>query len=805
MTPPNLPLETPPAEGAQSPEVSMRLLPGGMGQPPPNQEPEGGVFDLLDALGENPPPPEGVDALIDETDRIEAKLRDDPMPRPAVLDLTDADLKEVFRERLTEASGFKQGFIEDMALRAWDAYHLKIDPSIDKWKSKFTLPYIRSLVSSSIPSSLAAAFGGGTILRIKPRQPEFQKRAEAMEQLIQKQLTSRKVKARRVFADFLWYRALLGTGILSMGWRYEQRLMPVSVPVYDDPDPEETMAAVMAGEPPPKGQFLGKRRALKSVVTHDEIEFRCVDFWNAFPCPWTRLDTVPYMIERVESTREEAMAEAKSGAWGEEAETLDDGTTSTPEEALALWFEENPTFNMLDDSCEAGIGDRATMMQRIGMRSPYQDSGMSSQVDEGPKPCIYYRYSTRDVRIVFAGDGSRRILGKQMNPYDQVDLPYVFSQYERTPGIVWGMGIGMVAGPVQRLMDFDINHTIDGRRLALNPVLKRRRVGGAIMGDVTLKPGSFIDVREMDDLEPLELKDPTSQGILFNQFLMGLGDKATGIGDLQRGVSDGGVDTATEASIQDSNAITRKLTHVFEIRDTWEEVGHIAIALNKQFYDKTTMIRTTGVAGLDWQEVTPEDTIGEFDVEPNASLTRSDISLRRRDMLQALTIFNGDPLTNQHELRRRFWTAMDEERIDDILQPLPPPPQDPMDEEIALGFGYAVPVSPEEDFAGHIQVHQMALEALMAAQVKDSRAIVAHQRHLQETMQMMALARQQMTMAAAAGAPAGPGQEGAGGAPEAGKVRDGATRLGQGQGSNGTNGEAPGPSAPPGRPVRDLP
>lgn len=773
-----------PAPSAPPP---MTLLRGGQAPQPP----DGGVFDLLDALRDSPPDAEGMGALIDETDRVESRLQDDPSPRPELLDKPDEDLKEMFRERLVEASSFKQGYVEWQADRAWRAYHMTIDPTIDVWNSKMTLPYLRGSVSASIPMVLNAAFGSGTILRIKPRHPEFQKRSESMQTLIQKQLTSRSVKARKVFADFLWYRALVGTGILALGWNYEQRMMMVTQAVYDEGE--------TAGQ---QGPFLGKKRVLKPMVVHDEPEFRCVDFWNAFPCPWTRLDRVPYMIERIESTREEALAKARSGAFGEEAGLNEEtGAVMTPEEAMADWFATNPTLQVEEDTVESSVGTRSSHMQRIGMRAPYDDTRASVSVDEGPKPCVYYLYSTQDVRIVFAGDGSRRILGKQGNPYDLAEIPYIFSQYERTPGIVWGEGIGMIAGTIQRQMDFDINHVNDGRRLALNPVLKRKRVGAALMGDVKIRPGAFLDVREQDDIEPLELVDKTANGLEWNSFLQSIGDRATGIGDLQRGMPDAGVNTATEASIQDSNAITRKLTHVFEIRDVWEEIGHVLISLNKQFYDKETMIQVAGPSGLDWQQVTPEDTIGEFDVEPNASLTRSDVALARRDWIAIYPMFNGDPLINQHELRRRLLTVFDQEQIDDLLQPMPPLPQDPSDEEIALMAGYAVPVSPEEDFAAHFQTHQTALLALMASPVKDTRAIVAHQRHLQETMQAMQMARMQMQMgAASAGTSSSSGPDGNGS-----PVREKATALGQAQGSDGSAGESPGPRAAIGRPTRDIP
>lgn len=771
--------------GVEEPGQAMPSMP----EKPPVAE---GIFDQMDALDKNPPTPEGMAALISETDRIEAKLQDDPAPEIPTLLLKDEELQDLFGARLREAAHFR-AVMATWWLTAFCDYNQKIDPSVNVWRSKIKLPYVRALVLSAIPSGISAMFDSGPLFPLKPQRPEFTEAAQSMQDLLQWQSTV-KTQTRKAMRHFLHYRGLYGTGIWKDGWLRQVKPMLVPSNVYDDLDEN--------GRPLPEGQqgaFLGRANKLKIVEIHDEPEGRAVDIFNAFPCPWTELGCVPYMIERVETHQDALMNAARTGALGTEAGLSMGGEPQTPEEALREWFKENPNHTLTSGTEEYAIGTRSEALQQIGLHGTHGGDGAGgTEKEPGKNPVIVYEYWTDDVKIVFAGDGSRRILGKQPNPYLIGRVPYVFSQYDEIiPGFVWGCGIGMAAGPIQKQLDFDVNHANDGRRLALNPVLKRKKVGSSLMGDITIKPGAVVDVREMTDLEPLVLNDKTMNALEWQSMLVGFGDRATGIGDLQRGLGDAGVNTATEAQIVDSNAITRKLGQVFELRDFLQEVGRIRVALNKQFFDKETMVRISGKAGLSWKTIKPEEILGEFDVVPAASMTRSDVVLQRRDWNLMYPQLLNDPLINQHELKRRYLTAMDVENVDDLLQPPPPPAQDPMDEEILLRLGLNVPVSPEENFQQHLQVHGLALQALKAEGAPDTRAIAAHEHHIQETMQMMAMAQQQMLMgaSAAAGAPPSPG-----GAPRAGKTRDKATMLGQAQGSDGEGGESPGPMRPPGRP-----
>lgn len=758
---------------------------------------QGGLYGALDLVAANPPDDEGeMEELVAETDRIHALTSDDPTPEIPFLTLPDQDITETFRARLREASAARAP-LERAWLKAFADYNQQIDPAAAVWRSKVKLPYIRALVLSAIPSGLAAAFDSGTILKMEPLHPEFEKKAASMERLVQWQLTV-KTQARKSFRHFLHYRALYGTGILKISWRRETRQMMVRVPVYDNVDD-------MGNPLPPgtQGEFLGTKRVLKTIEVHDEPTLEAVDLWNALPAPWSKVGEIPYFIEKEETTRENLLAAADGGALGEVGGSDPDGEPMTPKECVEEWFAANPNMQIDGGSEEYSLGTRGSLLQSIGLQSAYAGAGQGgTEKDPGPNPCVVYWYCTRDVKVCFAGDGSGRILGKQPKPEETHDLPYVISQYDEIlPGFVWGAGIGMAAGPLQTQIDFDVNQTNDGRRLAINPVLKRKRLGSALMGDIQVRPGAIWDVREQDDIEELQITDKSQNAVEWLGMLVRWGDRATGIGDLQRGLADTGVDTATEAAILDSNAITRKLSHVFEIRDVWQQVGRLLVQLNKQFFSEEKRIKVMGPEGSTWETITPEDIFGEFDVVPGASITRSDIVLQRRDWITHYDRFNGDPLTNQYELRRRYWAAFDQEHLDRLLQPPPPPPMDPMDEEMLLQHGLEVPPSPDEDFAAHIQVHALALQALKASPIKNTLAIAAHLKHLDETRQMLAMAQQQMAMGAATvaggGAPSGPEKSGA--------TRDRPSELGKQQGSHGQDGESPGPRNPPGRPVRSMP
>lgn len=771
------------------------LVPSSLPAPEPMTE-TGSVFDAMDRVAENPPTPDDMAELIDETDRIHSKLQDDPAPEIPFLALPDAEIQQTFRGRLMEASLFRQP-MEKAWLKAFSDYNQKIDAESAVWRSKVMLPYLRSLVLAAIPAEIAAAFDGDTILDVKPLQPEYEKKAESMESLLQWQLTTR-IPARKAFRHFAHYRACYGTGIFRTGWRHETKAVMSTVPVYDDVD-----EIGMPLQPGVKGPFIGTKRALTVQTLHDDPELEAVDLWSAFPCPWTRLGSIPYFIERVEVTRDELLQMARSGALGTAACRDDDGNEMTPEEAVLAWFEENPQFEVEHDSVEYQIGTRASALRSIGLNSPHQHGGVAgADNDPGPLGVVFYRYSTDDVEVCFAGDGSARILGKQGNPFDHARSRYVISQYDEiVPGYVWGGGIGMAAGPIQTQINFDINHANDGRRLAQNPVLKRKQIGSAMLGDIAIRPGAIIPVREMDDVEQLDLQDKSANAIEWTSMLVGFGDRATGIGDLQRGLADTGVDTATEASIVDSNAATRLLSKVVEIRDVWNEVGRLLIALNKQFFSKERMIRVTGADGMSWfQRITPEDILGDFDVVSNASLTRSNISLQTRNMLTLFPMANNDPLFNQRELRRRMLKTLGQERIDDLLMPLPTPSMPPMDEEMLLNLGLSAPVSPDDDDLAHLQVHALAMQALQANPVKDPLAVTAHAKHIEDHRKSMALKSQQLAMGAQqlAGGGGTPPKPGGGGGP----VRENATALGQAQGSDGEGGDSPGPKNPPGRPMR---
>lgn len=750
----------------------------------PTSDVMGRVLSGPGAVG-GPMDAQALDAFQADVDLVDDLLEDDTLPMPPALERPDDDIVYDFEARLIEASEFREPF-EARWLKAWRDYNQRLSGDEARWNSKLFMPYLYALVSTAIPAAVAAAFDAGTISQVGPQRPDDERRAATVEALLDWYMKV-KIPARRVLRDFLWYAYLYGTSAVRVRWRFERKQKLVPTPTYRpgpiDPDTGEEM----------RGEFVGVRRALKTVTVHDEPELTCVDLWNIFLCPWTRHGETqpPYVIEYVESTRAEVEAAARAGYFGVDGE-----------DRWAEYFSGDPAeLNNADGSIYSRLGSRAAAFEEVGFASPYGRGSNAPNRDTGIAPVAYYMMTTADYVVFVSADGSRKLLGKKISDEPYEGLPYVFFNYDRIPGWPYGKGIGEIAGPIQSNINFDVNHANDSRRIRMNAPMLARRFGNSLVeGDTEMRPNKIIRVMDPTDITPLVIPDTTQSMLEWQGMLVQFGDKATGVNDLARGFAQPGASTATEASLIDAQTAMRRVEHGNEWASAMKELLRRVLALIQTYTTEEVAIRIAGQSAFEWQTITPEDILGEFDVVPSVSFLKSNPALVRQDWLALLPNMLGHPLVKQQELLRRTLKVFDVEHPETLIMEPPPPPTDPEIEEIALRFGIDVDPSPEEDFVAHLQAHAMHLQALMAEPVKDPRAINAHQRHIQKTLQAQAELAMAVTAGAEGAVGGSPAKPGGGGS----DVRRGATRLGQAQGSDGPPGRSPGPAQPPGRPARSA-
>lgn len=719
--------------------------------------------------------------LPEEAAAMEALLADDEEERPAFLDEPDGEILRLFENRLSSAARAKQEQ-ERTWLSAWKQYRLRLEGDAAAWKSKVFLPMVYQHVTTALPPMVAAIFDSGPVWEVLARKRQHEPRAKAVSALLDMYMRHKTPAARRL-RDLLWYSTLFGTGFGWVTWRLKagkvRRQVPVYLPAEDNP------AA--------PGRYLGNRLKVEEGYVVDEPAIEVIDLYDAYPCPFIEPDdSLPWFIRRREAQRRDVEAYDAEGYFGE-------GDDSRAEE----WLDENPEDDMQEGSTFAMVKTRAELFRSIGLTPP-QDMAIigTDDQDREHNTVSWFELWTDEWVVMVSVDG-KRLLGKRPNPYWFKKIPLVIHHFERVPGHVWGIGIGEVISGLQKQVNFNYNKANDAIQLALNsPIAVRRSGNGLVEGQTAWQPGAIIPCRDpSSDIVPLKVPDPMNAVFRLEDHLSAHADKTTGFNDVARGMSPEGANTATEFAGLQSQTRIRLSQHVREIRTTLGILVRFLVRLMQQFVTEDTVVRVLGDKGLDYATVSPRDIVLDFDYVPSANAVRSNPAMLRTDIAALLPIAIGNPMVKQDKLLRNAFRAFEFPNADEMIQEPPPPPRDPMAEEVALATGSPVMPSAAENFQQHLMVHERALQEIMARQENgeavDPLVLQAHREHIDATYALLSEA----LMAGAAGAFAGPQatpDPALGGGSES---RRGATALGRAQGSfGGPNG--PGPAAAPGRPGR---
>jgi hypothetical protein len=711
--------------------------------------------------------PEEVQGITGLVDDLAEKLRPDPIPIPAdsLILQEDEEILRVFENYLHRASTFRQPF-EDGWMEDWTSYFQKVEGDGAKWRSKIAIPLVYEQVNAFVPVLLGAV-DTGYILEIHGMNPEDEQKKNALQTFLEHAFRV-KADGLRKLRDGFWYSALFGTGVWRVFWRYEVDMRHKMAPVYEEVDGQRI--------------HVGNKQTLTDVVVADHPDLEVVDIWNFFPAPHCLEGDVrmPYVIERIETTPEQARLLATSGAWGPEAEGR-----------VEEWLAEDPVSDLSAGGIYGQVQSRVDALQRVGLAGPYDMLETGEDHDRKRLPLVVYDLWTPEYRVTVSGDG-RKVLGKRPTPFIFKDCPYVVHNFDRIPKCVFGRGIGSVSGPINRMVNFIYNHAADVAQLQRNaPLIQRKGVNSLTSGQIAWQPGTIIPVRDVNDIKPLEVKEVMRDTLLQEQHLIAHADKAVGVNDLLRGQDLSGTSTATEFAGMQNLTRQRQAAHIREANGVISRLGRLWLSMTQQFVSEEQIIRVAGKDGLDaYVQVTPEQVLGEYDVVPAASFIKSNPALLRADSIALTQAIGMHPLLRQDKWIKYMLKVHEVEHPDEFVLPPPEPARDPLREEMALNEGIQLDPSPMEEFLQHLQVHQ-AQYLLLKAEGLNIPAIHAHADHIQRTLQLMT--QVQVTGGAMAGQPGGGAgasgtAAGGGGSTE---VERGASR--EAEAHEGAPGRPPGP------------
>lgn len=276
----------------------------------------------------------------------------------------------------------------------------------------------------------------------------------------------------------------------------------------------------------------------------------------------------------------------------------------------------------------------------------------------------------------------------------RIEPKQYFTQYGFVPspdGSFYYTGFGALLDDITSSIDTTVNQLLDAGALS-------NAQGGFIGSGVNIRSGNMpvrlgewkrIDVTGgtlRDNIVPLNLPGPAPVLFSLLEMLISFAKEVTSIQDIMTGAAQG-VNTPATTTLAQIEQATKLMTGIFKRihRAFWQELK-ILFGLNRDFLDDEAFYELFDAPPPsnddEAPEAMPQGKIGkadyqdkDLDVMPVSDPTQINDALKAV-RAQALMQFNGDPLVNQMEIRRRFFEGTGQTNIKELLT-VPPAQPDP--------------------------------------------------------------------------------------------------------------------------------
>jgi chaperonin GroES len=302
--------------------------------------------------------------------------------------------------------------------------------------------------------------------------------------------------------------------------------------------------------------------------------------------------------------------------------------------------------------------------------------------DGYPEPYIVtmVRESGAVVRIVPCFDADGVTMNMQDKTVVRIDRKLYFVKYGFIPspdGSFYDIGFGHLLDDITAAIDTTINQLLDAGALQN---AQGGFVGSGIdmkSGDMRFKLGEWKKVivgggTLRDNIVPLNLPGPSAVLMSLLEMLIGAAKEITSVQDILTGAGQG-VNTPATTVLAQIEQATKVMTAIFKrIHRSFGQELRILFNLNRDFLDEQSYFALTDKPGeigrADYQEK-------DIDVVPVSDPTMIN-DAQKAMKAEALMIWRDDPLTNQPELRRRYFEGTGQNNIDELMK-VPPPQPDP--------------------------------------------------------------------------------------------------------------------------------
>ena len=464
-------------------------------------------------------------------------------------------------------------------------------------RSNLNIPYVFAQVEAATPKLINNLFASKPYIGVMPLRGETMDKAKALEMLIDYQITHA-LQLPVIMLGVIKEAFIYGAAVSKITWRFETKMKKQLIPQMDE-----------------VGNVIGREQVEYPSISYDDPYIEHIDLFDFYLEPSaTSIQKAKYCIHRVKRSPEYLK------------ERMEEGLYTKVDMDLLLGGEEGNDFQQM-------------RLENVGIGGNFED-----------KRVELLEYWENDRIIVVAN--RKFLLRDGENPYWHGKKPFVAVNLIPVMHEFYGIGFPEMMEHLQEELNTTRNQRRDNVSLVLNRMWKKLKMSEIDANQLVSKPGGIIEVDTMEDLLPMEMPDVTSNAYREEEVIKRDMDMVTGINDQSRGTDTSRKETATQASILANAAGERFKTAMMLAGQSINEIGQFMIDLNQQYMDRSRVVRITGIDGVDFAEISPEDIDGKYDVFPAGSSTEPRVTpeIKQAQFLQLYGTLANNPLIDQQKL-----------------------------------------------------------------------------------------------------------------------------------------------------------
>lgn len=623
--------------------------------------------------------------------------------------------------------------LNDKYLQFYNIFRCKFDVRYYNGTCQVYIPQVRKNVEFYVTRLKKALFPTDDLFEIEPVSPDDEEAADVIQNFMKYQL-DKKIKVKLHVSKFLRQLVMYGWSVIKVVWeKSEKKVVGLSKKYTDEIVQQFDPNSGKMVEVPTGQQTVEVYEEEKTLLVKNNPTFNVRDIFGFYIYPSTANSIQEaYGVIDLSKQSLDYLREREAN-----------GDYINVEELAKLKPDDDSDYKWLKVQRDTTDGfGTANRVKDIPFYTLVEYSGffnLGTEEEPDIHPCV-----------ITTGQNKVCLQIRKIQSYDQ-EIPYL--QARMTELIDEAYPEGLIS-PLQ-YMQYYINdlfaQSSDCVNYALNPIVKYDPGRVININSIVFAPGAMWALSDLDAVKFDRAPDTSNIGREMIASVKSLIEEYPGVAEIPM--------TGRKAATH-IQAIQEQFS--LPISDLSENIEEQVMSpflrkvhtLNQQNISDEEVFYATGKSGQkSWQRLSPEQLVGDYHFYWRGSNQATNIHVKSRQMMEFLNMaqpwvpilqMSGKTFDVEYILKRIWKDGLALDGIDKLFGEDPMDmPVDPNQENILLGVGKVINISPQDNHQEHMQAHQPLL------QHPDPNVRKATQRHLM--MHQFAMQQQQQMMTGGGG------------------------------------------------------